>query len=258
MHGCVIIKFADMHMIKTKRILITGASGGIGRTIALSLAEKGAQMALHYFSGSTAVKELQQELKCLGVESTTICADLSTKEGRNKMIATYDKLFDGCDILINNAGNSYAHVTNKDLDEEDVEKIMGLNFKAAFFLCQRYFPEMCKQCYGRIVNMSTISVKFGGNKRSLIYAASKSGIESLTKGLAKQGARHNVLVNAIRPGVIDTDFHQKNPKDMEKRIDMIPMRRMGRPEEVAVLVRFLVRDESSFITGGVYPVTGGE
>ncbi len=133
-----------------------------------------------------------------------------------------------------------------------------VNVFAAIAIAGRVFPGMQERGFGRIVNISSVAAKFGGSSHSLHYGCSKRALEGLTRTLAREGAAGNVLVNTVRPGVIDTDFHKRFPKDMARRIAMIPVRRMGTPDEVADMVFFLGSGHNTFITNQTLAVSGGE
>ncbi|MHA1372258.1 MAG: SDR family NAD(P)-dependent oxidoreductase [Promethearchaeota archaeon] len=163
------------------------------------------------------------------------------------------------DILINNAGTfSYAD-SIETIKEKDFDRVLQVNLKAPFLFSQLVFNDMKKQGWGRIINMSSIGVKFGGSPGSLPYTVSKSGLETMTIAFAKAGAPYNILVNAIRIGVTDTKFHDLNPKkNMDKRINMIPLKRMASPQEISDTVFFLTSDKSTFTTGSIITIAGGE
>jgi NAD(P)-dependent dehydrogenase (short-subunit alcohol dehydrogenase family) len=133
-----------------------------------------------------------------------------------------------------------------------------VNTFAPILLTANIFMRMKEKSFGRIINISSIAAKYGGSGYSMHYGCSKLALEGLTKTLSREGAEYNVLVNTIRPGVIDTEFHKKYPKDMEKRIAMIPLKRMGTPKDVADMVYYLGSDENKFITNETIAISGGE
>jgi 3-oxoacyl-[acyl-carrier protein] reductase len=145
-----------------------------------------------------------------------------------------------------------------ELKLEDLEKVFGVNAFAPILIISAIYQNMARRKFGRIVNISSIAAKYGGSKVSLPYGSAKMALEGLTRTIAKEGARVNVLANTIRPGVVNTEFHQKFKKNMTARIKLIPMKRMGTPEEVAELAYFLGSDKNTFITNETIAVSGGE
>jgi 3-oxoacyl-[acyl-carrier protein] reductase len=163
------------------------------------------------------------------------------------------------DILVNNAGAVVGPKDILDLDKESWNKTFLLNAQAPFFLAQSAFKHMKDQGGGKIINISSISAKYGGSGQTLHYGAAKSALETVTLGLAKAGATHNILVNTVRGGFIDTSMHKKlGRNNIEKRIEMIPLRRAGGPEDMARMVLFLASEAGDFITGETFTVAGGD
>jgi len=240
----------------TRTVLITGITSGIGKETALCFAKSGWDIIGHYFSSKDKAEELKRTVSDYGVKCTMLKADFSSEKG----IAAFLKKIAGLkvDSLINNAGSyvSTRHFT--ELTVKDMNKTFMVNTFAPILIASRVFTGMKGRGFGRIVNISSIAAKYGGSASSLHYGASKCSLEAATKTLAREGAGHNILVNTVRPGVIDTEFHRKFPKDMAKRIAMIPLKRMGRPEELAEVVFYLGCDRNSFITNEVIAVAGGE
>ncbi len=160
--------------------------------------------------------------------------------------------------LINNAG---SYVVNKHFTELTMDEIIDafkVNAISPILLASYVFQNMKENRFGRVVNISSIAAKYGGSAYSMPYGSSKRALEGLTKTLAKEGAEYDVLVNTVRPGVIDTDFHKKFPKDMKKRTALIPVKKMGIPDDVAEMVFYLGSDKNSFITNEILTVAGGE
>lgn len=237
-----------------KVVLVTGASGGIGRAVARACRLQGAALALHYHRDASGARELA---KLLGPDAAAFRADLSRPGASKTLIAAVLRRFGRLDVLVNNAG---AVIGEKDflaMPEKDWEATLRLNLQAPFFLAREAFRTM-RARGGRIVNVSSIAVKFGGSDRSIHYAAAKAGLEATTVALARFGAARGILVNTVRPGVIDTPFHDKSKKNMTERVAKIPLKRMGRPEEVARAVVFLAGPGGDFVTGQILSVTGGE
>ncbi len=239
-----------------RAVLITGVTSGIGKETALCFAKGGWDIIGHYFSSEEKGGEIKKALSGCGVKCTMLRADFSSEDG----IASFMKKIAGMEVdsLINNAGTyvSARHFT--ELTVDDLNKTFMVNAFAPVIIASKVFAGMKERGFGRIVNISSIAAKYGGSASSLHYGASKCALEGMTKTLAREGAGFNILVNTVRPGVIDTEFHKKFPKDMKKRIAMIPLKRMGKPEEVAEVLYFLGSDRNTYITNEVIAVSGGE
>jgi len=185
-------------------------------------------------------------------------ADL-TKESSKSIIPSFIDHFGGLDVLINNAGAAIGPKDILDMDEESWDKTFQLNTRAPFFLAQNAFKHMKENGGGKIINISSISVKYGGSSQTLHYGAAKSALETVTLGLSKAGAEHNVLVNTVRGGYIDTPMHQKmGRKNSKERIEMIPLKKAGKPQDMAGMVLFLASEAGDFITGETFTVAGGD
>ncbi|MFZ3122439.1 MAG: SDR family oxidoreductase [Thermodesulfovibrionales bacterium] len=239
-----------------KTVLVTGATSGIGYEISKKFAQKDWNVLCHYNSNEEKAQELKEAIVCQGVECYLLKADLS-KEREIKSFAGNLREFQ-IDSLINNAGTYIVSKHFSELTMDDISKTFVVNVFAPMFLTFAVFLSMKERRFGRIVNISSIAAKYGGSAFSMHYGCSKRAIEGMTKTLAKEGAAYNVLVNTIRPGVIDTEFHKKFPKDMKKRIEMIPLRRMGMPNDVADMAYYLGSDVNKFITNEIIAVAGGE
>ncbi|KPK42824.1 MAG: hypothetical protein AMJ78_01125 [Omnitrophica WOR_2 bacterium SM23_29] len=239
-----------------KSILITGATSGIGREIAIKFAREGWNIICHYFSSLKSAKELKQEIEKYNVDCRLIGADLSSK----RQLMSFIKKVEGLkiDALVNNAGTYVANKYFGKLSIDDIEKAFMVNSFSPMLLSSKIFVRMKERNFGRIINISSIAAKYGGSSYSMHYGCSKRALEGLTKTLAKEGAAYNVLVNTVRPGVIDTEFHRKFPKDMGKRIKMIPLKRMGTPRDIAEMAYYLGSEKNDFITNEIITIAGGE
>ena len=244
-----------------KRVLITGATSAIGSAIARSFAENGAIVGLHYRDSHERANELLGEMQKKSGNAKTFQADLSNLRETERLLEVFVKEFRGIDILVNNAGAAYEYKHFSEVGEKTWDMTYNLNVKAPFFLGSRAFVHMKSQKWGRILNISSVSVNYAG-ANSLHYTSSKAALDMLTSGFAKDGAQYNILANSIRCGVIETSMHNRvsnyTEEQYRKRIAMIPLKRPGLPIEVAQMVVFLASEYGNFITGEIFPVAGGE
>lgn len=246
-----------MFDLKGKVALVTGASRGIGKGIALALAERGADVIINYSTDSDGATRVADEISAMGRKAVTIAADVTNQTAVEKMFAEIKKEFGKLDILVNNAGISQA----KDIFEmelSDWEKVMDVNLKSVF-LCSKYAMEIMKvQGFGRIISISSQAGERGALFGHIHYAASKSGVLALTKTLARTAAPYGITANCVAPGVIFTDFTHKVHTDEE--IDAleksIPLG-LGNPKDVAAAVVYLASDEARYVTGATIDVNGG-
>lgn len=242
---------------RSKRtVLVTGATGGIGRAVALRFASQGWDVVCHYFSSPDKAHALKKEISKIGARCELLKADFSSKDDTENFMAAVSKM--KIDCLINNAGTYVASKGFSELGIDDLFEVFMVNTFAPIVLGSRLFDGMRRRRFGRIVNVSSIAAKYGGSSSSLHYGASKRALEGLTKTLARIGAPHNILVNTVRLGVIDTDFHRKFPKDMKKRIEMIPVKKMGDPKDAAEMIYYLGSGSNNFITNEIITIAGGE
>ena len=236
--------------------LVTGGSRGIGRAICLELARQGAAVAVNYAGNEQAAQETVEACRALGVQAEAFQADVSDPAACESLIAQVKERFGRLDILVNNAG-----VTRDGLlmtaKPEDFDKVLDTNLKGAYFCMKAAAKVMMRQRYGRIVNLSSV-VGLRGNPGQTGYAASKAGVLGLTKAAAKELASRNITVNAVAPGVIETDMTAVLPeKAKTAMLATIPMAAPGQPEDVARAAAFFARPESAYITGQVLCVDGG-
>lgn len=242
-------------MLKDKVAVVTGGSRGIGKAIALKLAENGAKVAIFATKESDAVKETMEELSKLAEDSMFVPCDVSdfnkVKEAIDSVIEHFGKI----DILVNNAGITKDKLLMQ-MSEEDFDDVINVNLKGTYNTVKACIRPFIRNRYGRIVNISSV-VGLMGNPGQINYAASKAGIIGLTKSLAKEYAAKGITCNAIAPGFIATDMTEGLLDKQDGLVNMIPMKKVGNPEDVANAVLFLASDLSSYITGEVIKVDGG-
>ena len=241
--------------LKDRKAIVTGAGRGIGRAIAAAFAREGADVAVCDMN-FPAVQAVAQELEPLGRRILPIAVDVTRKAQVDAMVGRATEAFGRVDILVNNAGVIRDAMLHK-MTEEDFDQVIGVHLKGTWLCCRAVVDGMRAQRFGRIINMSSLSGKVG-NVGQTNYSAAKAGIVGLTKAAALELARHNVTVNAIQPGFIDTDMTRAIPDGpRQESIARIPMERVGLPEDVAGVALFLASDEAGYMTGAVLEVAGG-
>lgn len=243
-------------MLKGKAALVTGASRGIGRTIAIELAKQGANVAVNYAGSEAKAEAVVEELKALGVEAFKIQADVSNEASVKEMVKAVVSEFGSLDILVNNAGVTRDNLLMR-MKEEEFDDVININLKGVFLCTKAVTRQMMKQRAGRIINVASI-VGVSGNPGQANYVAAKAGVIGLTKTTAKELASRNILVNAVAPGFISTDMTDELTEEQkEAMLAMIPLARLGDPEDVAKVVRFLATDDANYITGQTIHIDGG-
>ena len=239
-----------------KNVLITGGTRGIGKAIALKFAQEGYNLIINYVSDRTDIKKLEEEFIKYNVDVLFIKADVSNFEECKKMIDKSIEKFKTIDVLINNAGITKDNLLLR-MSVEDFEQIIDINLKGTFNVTKNVVPYMMKKRKGKIVNLASV-VGISGNAGQCNYAASKSGIIGFTKSIAKELASRNILANCVAPGFIDTDMTSILNDNVKENINsQIPLKRMGKSEEIANSVYFLAGEENTYITGQVLNVDGG-
>ncbi|SFB57878.1 3-oxoacyl-[acyl-carrier-protein] reductase [Cohnella sp. OV330] len=239
-----------------KAALVTGASRGIGRAIALALAEAGCDVAVNYAGGESAARETANAIEALGRKAILVQANVGKAAEFDAMVQTAIEAFGKLDILVNNAGITRDNLIMR-MKEEEFDAVIETNLKGVFNGIKAVTRPMMKQRYGRIINISSV-VGVLGNAGQANYVAAKAGVIGLTKSAARELASRGITVNAVAPGFIETDMTDKLPADLrEAMLKDIPLGRMGRPEEIASSVLYLASDSASYMTGQTIHVDGG-
>ncbi len=245
-----------MDLVKGKNIIITGASRGIGRGIAVAFAKQGANVAFTYSSSEGPAKELEAELSAFGITAKAFKSNAADFDAAQQLVADVLEIFDSIDVLINNAGITKDNLLMR-ITEEDFDKVIEVNLKSVFNMTKAVQRTMLKQRHGSLIHMSSV-VGVKGNAGQSNYAASKAGIIGFSKSIALELGSRNIRSNVIAPGFIETEMTDKLPEDVVAQWRAgIPLKRGGSTEDVANACLFLAADLSAYITGQVLHVDGG-
>ena len=245
-----------MKLLEGKTAIITGASRGIGKAVALEFARQGANIAFTDLRYDEIAQETEKEIAALGVKAKMFASNAADFAATNATVDEIVKEFGRIDILVNNAGISEQKLLT-DITDSDWENMISTNLSGAFYFCRAVLPYFVHRKSGRIINISSMWGETGGSCE-VHYSAAKAGLIGLTKALAKEVAPSGITVNAVSPGVINTEMVTKLGKDTVDMLrEEIPVMRLGTPEDVANAVSFLADDKSSYITGQIISVNGG-
>ena len=241
--------------LEGKKAIVTGASRGLGRAIALALAREGADVLVNYVNREETAREVAAAIEAKGRQAILYRADVSDAGQVKTMVQAAIADFGRVDILVNNAGVTL--VKGLETSEAEWDRVLAVNLKSVFLCSQAVAEGMIAGCGGRIVNIASTAGQTG-SLSGPAYCASKAGVEGLTRSLARAFARYNVLVNAIAPALIDTEIlYWRTPEQWKETLESIPLKRLGDPADLAEAVVFLVSGAGNFITGTTLDINGG-
>lgn len=240
--------------------LVTGASSGIGAAVAIVLADLGARVGIGYHKNAKGAEETRDRITAAGGSAIAISADVRHSEAIRTLVDESVATLGPIDILVNNAGSLVGRFGIREVSEEHLDDVLALNFKSAVLASKAVAPSMIAKRKGVIINVVSIAGHNGGGPGAGAYAAAKAALAAYTKSMAKELAPHNVRVNAVSPGVIDTPFHEmfSTPEMIQNFVKAIPLGRVGTSEECATVIAFLASDAASYIVGETIDVNGGQ
>ena len=239
---------------------VTGSSTGIGRAVAVALAEQGHRVVVHYNASEDEAREVVGEIEGSGGEASLVGGDVSDSAEVKAMVGEIADRYGRLDVLVNNAGSLIERRTLAEMTDDLWDRVMDVNLKSVYLVSHAVLPLMKRQGRGRIVNMSSVAARNGGGPGSVAYATAKGGVSTLTRAMAKELVSENILVNGVAPGVITTPFHDRftPPEVRESLKNTIPMGREGTPAETAGVVTFLASPAADYLVGEIIEVNGGQ
>ena len=245
--------------LEGRSALVTGGGSGIGRGISLALAEAGATVAVHYFGSRSGAEEVVTSIRAAGGRAASIQADLKGRGEPHRVVEEALKAFGAVDILVNNAGHLVKRCPVAEMPDDLYQAIMDVNMTATFAVSRAALKHMLPRRSGSIINMSSAAAYTGGGNNATIYATSKAAVVGFTRGLAKEVGGQGIRVNAVAPGLIGTQFHERfsTPEGRAQTVRGIPLGREGTAEDVARVVVFLASPAAAFVTGEVLAINGG-
>ncbi len=239
-----------------KAVVVTGASRGIGRAIAVRLAAEGADVVVNYRANRAAADEVAEAVQRCGTRAVVVQGDVAVAADAQRIVAAATEAFGRIDVLVNNAGITHDVLLMR-MTEDDWDQVLDTNLKSAFLLTKAALRPMIRQRYGRIVNVTSIAGIIG-NAGQANYSASKAGLIGFSRSVAREVASRNITCNAVAAGIIETEIWQGVPAEaIESLVRMVPAGRKGTPADVAAIVAFLASDDAAYITGQVVNVDGG-
>ena len=242
-----------------KAALVTGGASGIGKAVSLALADAGASVAVHYFSSAEGARDVVETIQKHGGRAVVIQADLKLSAEADRVVSEAVRALGGLDILVNNAGHLVQRCPVAEMSDDLYQEIMDVNMTATFALSRAALRHMLPRRSGNIINVSSAAAFSGGGSNATIYATSKAAIVGFTRGLAKEVGGQGIRVNAVAPGQIATQFHERfsTPEGRAQTVRGIPLGREGAAEDVARVVVFLASPAAAFVTGEVVAINGG-
>lgn len=250
-----------MHDLKGKKVLITGASTGIGAAAARAFATAGCRLAIHYNASRDAAEAVAADVRKAGAEAHLLQGDVRDSATVRRVVEGAANALGGLDVLINNAGGLVKRVPVAEIDDAIFDEIVDLNTRSLVIACAAAVPHLRKAKGGSIINVTSIAARHGGGPGAALYASAKGFVSTFTRGIARELAPDSIRVNAVSPGVITTPFHERysTPQMLETMRQTIPMARLGTAEECAGTFVYLASDAmSGYITGQVIEVNGGQ
>lgn len=247
--------------LKGKRVLITGASRGIGAAVAMRLGEYGARVGVHYHRSEQGAQQVVEAIRDAGGEAVLIKGDVSQSAQAAEVVDRAAEAFGGLDALVNNAGDMLGRINLEAVDDAQYDRVMDLNVRSVVTASRAALVHFHRQGAGNIIHTSSIAARNGGGPGASLYASAKGFVSTLTRSMAKELASANIRVNAVAPGTIITDFHERHTSDaqLEAARGTIPQGRLGTAEECVGAYLFLMTDAlSAYVTGQIIEVNGGQ